>query len=237
MMSGSHLALLLKLKLTPLLSNKGTPPSSATHTVNMSSSLKIDLMASACADPIWGPLYSIFRNRDYMGSWYDADQMYWRIARDNASMHISELVAGEPTADAVTEALGYADTLIRAQREYHPHQRDGDYTFLDPTSIIKTWAPHAYDAALVEPAPAPAPAPVLATPPRDHGRPPRHPGAPARNRNNNHHNNNHHNNNHHNNRTDVRRTVIVAAPPPVVTKPAVKVPLNPFAALGDDDED
>jgi hypothetical protein len=194
----------------------------------MSSTLKTDLMASVCADPTWGPLYRIFRDGDYIGSWYDADQMYWRIARDNAAKHIGELVTREPTPDAVTEALAFAETLTRAQREYHTRARDVDYAFLDPTSIIQTWAPHAFEA----PAPAPAPeqaAVVAVSPPRDLGRPPRHPGAPVRGRRE------------HgvDRRNDgVRRVVTFAAPPPApAAKPAVKVPQNPFAALGNDDDE
>jgi hypothetical protein len=97
----------------------------------------VDLKSTLCADPVYGAVYKHLFNG---GSWFEADQMEWRINQALALQELKTLVSGKPTKanqEKATVALG---RLEESCKQLVPPDH-AMAAFHNVEAIVKTWAP------------------------------------------------------------------------------------------------
>jgi hypothetical protein len=112
------------------------------------SSLSINIQEVLCADPYGGAIYRHLFNG---GSWFEADQMHWRLQQKYALTQLDSLVSAKPTKanqEKANEALG---ELAECAKQLVP-STEAAALFQKAEQVVKTWAP------------APAPKTVKAKP-------------------------------------------------------------------------
>lgn len=103
----------------------------------------VNLMEIFCQDPVFGSIDRYLLNG---GSWYEADQMYWRIIQKRAVEQLGELTAAKPTKSNQEKADTYLKQLKETTTQLLP-QEDSLAVFQRADAIVKTWSPAAAAAA------------------------------------------------------------------------------------------
>ena len=102
----------------------------------------VNLMELFCQDPVFGSIDRYLLNS---GSWYEADQMYWRIIQNRAVTALGEITAAKPSKGNQEKAQAYLGQLKETTTQLFP-QQDSAAVFAEAEQAVKTWAP-ALDAA------------------------------------------------------------------------------------------
>lgn len=74
------------------------------------------------------------------GSWYEADQMYWRIIQKRAVEQLGELTAAKPTKSNQEKADSYLEQLKETTTQLLPKDHSVA-VFQRAQEVVKTWAP------------------------------------------------------------------------------------------------
>jgi hypothetical protein len=109
----------------------------------MSSTLSIDLQASLCSAPVGGSIYQYLFNG---GSWFEAEQMHWRLEQEHALNQLQTVVAAKPTKANQEKALSAISSLEECAKQLVPHD-EPMALFLKADQVVKTWAPAPKTAA------------------------------------------------------------------------------------------
>jgi bacterioferritin-associated ferredoxin len=99
----------------------------------------INLREILCSDPNYGGVYRMLFNG---GSWYEADQMYWRILQQRATIDLQEIIKAKPTASNCEKAQGFLTTLKGTTTQLSP-QNDCGEVVQWAEQVVKAWAPAA----------------------------------------------------------------------------------------------
>jgi hypothetical protein len=103
----------------------------------MSSTLSIDLQASLCADPVGGSIYQYLFNG---GSWFEADQMHWRLEQEYALNQLKVVLMSKATKSNQEKASSALICLEECAKQLVPHD-EPMALFLQADQVVKTWAP------------------------------------------------------------------------------------------------
>ena len=109
----------------------------------MSSTLSIDLQASLCSAPVGGSIYQYLFNG---GSWFEAEQMHWRLEQEYALNQLKVVLVSKATKGNQEKALSALSTLEECAKQLFPHN-EAMALFLDADQAVKTWAPAPKTAA------------------------------------------------------------------------------------------
>lgn len=90
-----------------------------------------------CADPVYGDVHRYLING---GSWYEADQMHWRILQKIALKGLCDVTAGKSTKANQEKAAALLGQLKETTTQLFPNE-DSMAVFLKAESIVKAWAP------------------------------------------------------------------------------------------------
>lgn len=66
------------------------------------------LVTHFCKDPIYGGVYKMLFNG---GSWFEGDQMFWRIDIEQITPELRSILAGKPTKSAIHRASALLEKL------------------------------------------------------------------------------------------------------------------------------
>lgn len=99
----------------------------------------INIPDMLCADPLYGSVYRMLFNG---GSWYEADQMYWRILQKQATLGLQEIVKTKPTANNREKAETLLGKLKETTTQLWP-QEDSMAVFQRAEQVVKLWTPAA----------------------------------------------------------------------------------------------
>ena len=99
----------------------------------------VNLLEMFAQDPVFG---CVDRYLLRGGSWYEADQMYWRILQKRAVEGIQELTAAKHTKSNQEKAEAFLKHLKESSSQLFPTQ-DSMAVFQRADSVVKTWAPPA----------------------------------------------------------------------------------------------
>lgn len=72
------------------------------------------LTDALCADPAGGHIFKYLLSG---GSWFEADQMHWRLVRDQAFVELKTLLTKEPTASHVERSKELMANLQYASKQ------------------------------------------------------------------------------------------------------------------------
>lgn len=97
----------------------------------------VNLLDIFAQDPVFGCVDRYLVNG---GSWYEADQMYWRMMQKRAVEGIQELTAAKPTKSNQEKAEGFLQHLKESSTQLFPMQ-ESMAVFQRADSVVKTWAP------------------------------------------------------------------------------------------------
>ena len=111
-------------------------PSQPSNT-KMSSSVSIDLQAALCADPVGGAIYRHLFNG---GSWFEADQMHWRLQQEQALIKFKSAVGAKPTKPNQQKAQEALKELEECAKQLVP-STEPMALFQRADQVVKTWAP------------------------------------------------------------------------------------------------
>ena len=103
----------------------------------MSSTISIDIHQRLCADPVGGSIYKHLFNG---GSWFEADQMHWRLEQELALNQLKALVEAKATKANQEKAREALTSLHECARQLIP-QNDAMALFPRSDQIVKTWVP------------------------------------------------------------------------------------------------
>jgi hypothetical protein len=84
------------------------------RSVSVSVSVSVSLPELLCAEPSGG---HIFRHLLNGGSWFEADQMHWRVVRDQSLTEVSTLLTKKPTVANVERAKQLLSNLQEASKQ------------------------------------------------------------------------------------------------------------------------
>ena len=117
--------------LSPVLSQSPTIPT------KMSTAQMVPLKESLCADPVYGSVYqTLFQG----GSWYDADQVYWRIRYESMAEELGALLISKPTKATKEKAMTLLGDLQAASAQM-PSYKDIATSLAQIEQVVKAWAP------------------------------------------------------------------------------------------------
>lgn len=106
----------------------------------MSSIVQITpLKDSLCADPLYGSVYQTLLQG---GSWYDADQAYWRIRYESMAEELGTLLMSKPTKVTQAKALALLGDLQAASAQM-PSYQDISTSLNQIEAVVKSWLPEA----------------------------------------------------------------------------------------------
>jgi hypothetical protein len=97
----------------------------------------MNLIDILCSDPVGGPVYRHLFNG---GSWFEADQMHWRIQWDSSLKRIESLVSAKPTQTNQQAAKSALSNLEYSANQLVPNT-DPLATFKKVQDIVVKWAP------------------------------------------------------------------------------------------------
>jgi len=90
-----------------------------------------------CADPMYGSVYqTLFQG----GSWYDADQAYWRIRYEAMAEELGALLMAKPTKVTKEKALVLLGDLQAAAAQM-PSYLDITTSLAQIEAVVKNWLP------------------------------------------------------------------------------------------------
>ncbi len=95
------------------------------------------LKDSLCADPVYGSVYQILFQG---GSWYDADQAYWRIRYESMAEELGTLLVNKPTKSTKEKAMALLGDLQAASAQL-PSYTDITTSLTQIEAVVKAWAP------------------------------------------------------------------------------------------------
>lgn len=101
----------------------------------MASSLALNQIL--CSDPIYGSVYSTLLSG---GSWYEADQQYWRLRYDQMAEELGSLLLTKPTKAAQERALQILGDL-RAAAAQLPCNPTIERSVNEIAQIVAQWVP------------------------------------------------------------------------------------------------
>lgn len=90
-----------------------------------------------CQDPVFG---SIDRYLINGGSWYEADQMYWRIIQKQAVTALGEITAAKPSKANQEKAQTYLGQLKETTTQLFPTEHSTK-VFEQAEQVVKKWSP------------------------------------------------------------------------------------------------
>ena len=99
----------------------------------------INIQKVLCADPYGGAIYRHLFNG---GSWFEADQMHWRLQQDVALAQLKRLLDTKPTKANQEKACSALGSLEECVKQLVP-QNEAKALFLKADQVVKTWAPAA----------------------------------------------------------------------------------------------
>ena len=97
----------------------------------------VNLMELFCQDPVFG---SIDRYLINGGSWYEADQMYWRIIQNRAVTALGEITAAKPSKGNQEKAQTYLGQLKETTTQLFPTEHSTK-VFQQADQVVKKWSP------------------------------------------------------------------------------------------------
>lgn len=109
----------------------------------MASVVNVDIKTALCSDPVYGRVYTHLFNG---GSWFEADQMDWRIKQGLALQQLKTLVEAKPTKANQEKATAMLQRLEEASQQLVPPDH-AIATFHNAEAIVKKWAPAPTAAA------------------------------------------------------------------------------------------
>lgn len=74
------------------------------------------------------------------GSWYEADQMYWRILQNQVTLGLQEIVKTKPTTNNREKAETLLGKLKETTTQLWP-QEDSMAVFQRVEQVVKVWTP------------------------------------------------------------------------------------------------
>lgn len=105
----------------------------------MSSTVSINLQDVLCADPVGGCIYRYLFNG---GSWFEADQMEWRLQQELTLQQLKTIVEAKPTKANQQKAHQLLGNLEECAKQLVPS--DGPMALYQRADqVVKTWAPAA----------------------------------------------------------------------------------------------
>jgi hypothetical protein len=109
--------------------------------------MSINIQQQLCADPVSGGIYSYLFNG---GSWFEADQMHWRLEQEWALNQLKVVVEAKATKANQEKAATALRSLEECAKQLVP-PREALALFLKADQIVKTWAPAPKAAAAKTP--------------------------------------------------------------------------------------
>lgn len=97
----------------------------------------IDINTMLCADPVFGCVHSHLING---GSWYEADQMYWRILQKQALLGLEELTKTKSTKSSQEKAKTLLGHLEQTSTQLFPNDKS-TAIFKQAEAVVQVWAP------------------------------------------------------------------------------------------------
>jgi len=97
----------------------------------------INIQEVLCADPVGGAIYKHLFNG---GSWFEADQMHWRLEQQWAITQLQTVVAAKPTKANQEKACSALGSLEECVKQLVP-QNEAKALFLKADQVVKAWAP------------------------------------------------------------------------------------------------
>ncbi len=97
----------------------------------------INIQEALCADPYGGAIYRHLFNG---GSWFEADQMHWRLQQDVALAQLKRLLDTKPTKANQEKANELLAELAECAKQLIPSD-EASALFLKADQVVKTWAP------------------------------------------------------------------------------------------------
>jgi hypothetical protein len=110
-------------------------------TINSSPRPLQDLL---CSDPVHGAVYRMLFNG---GSWFEADQLHWKIHRENALVSLGSLTAEKPTKANQEKAQIALSDLKEATVQLCPSPDPALAAFHRLESVVAKWEPKKATAA------------------------------------------------------------------------------------------
>lgn len=95
----------------------------------------INLNEIFCADPIHGASYRSLLNG---GSWFEADQAYWKVQQQKTMSNLGQLIEAKATKTNVARAESWLLELKESAAQIVPMD-DGRTLFEQTEKIVKTW--------------------------------------------------------------------------------------------------
>lgn len=95
----------------------------------------INLKEVLCADPVHGASYRSLLNG---GSWFEADQSYWKIQQERAMGNLSQLMEAKASKSNVARAESWLVELKEAAGQIVPVENSMAF-FTQTEKIVKTW--------------------------------------------------------------------------------------------------
>lgn len=97
----------------------------------------VNLKDVLCADPLSGDIYKhLFQG----GSWFEADQMHWRLQQQMALKGLTEVVKTKPTKINKEKAALHLSDLRETVTQLLP-QNDSLAVFKQADRVVQAWAP------------------------------------------------------------------------------------------------
>lgn len=103
----------------------------------------VNLLDMFCQDPVFGCVDRYLMNG---GSWYEADQMYWRIIQARAVEGLRDLTAAKPSKSNQEKAAVFLADLKDTTTQLLPTDASA-LVFQRADQVVKTWAPPPKAAA------------------------------------------------------------------------------------------
>ena len=97
----------------------------------------VNLLDIFCQDPVFG---SVDRYLINGGSWYEADQMYWRMIQRQAVDGLRKVTMAKPTKSNQEKAETYLNSLKDTSSQLFPTE-DSMAIFHQADSVVKNWVP------------------------------------------------------------------------------------------------
>jgi hypothetical protein len=100
-------------------------------------SSSVNILDMFCQDPVFG---SIDRYLMKGGSWYEADQMYWRIIQKRAVEQLGEITDSKPSNKNKEKAASLLQQLKETTVQLLPKE-DSMAVFQRADEVVKKWTP------------------------------------------------------------------------------------------------
>lgn len=99
-----------------------------------------------CADPMYGCVSEMLMNG---GSWFEADQMYWRLRQQHVCSELKKLLENRATKSAITSAEELLQELQECSKQLLYNIAENGKLFARAEELVKSWAPEKKTVAVV----------------------------------------------------------------------------------------